>query len=240
MQAPGNKTNASGRNADRESFFFFFAWFLLFFVVASFGAKAVFDTDDLPPLTVLHHFHAVAMLSWFGLFALQPTLVQQGRIDAHRLLGKLSPIVVIGFIGLAIPITLLNWGRIGDPLLVTANGVNLVLFVALYSSAIAWRRDAAAHKRLMTYATLMLMGPAAGRIPELFDQSHMLSVPIILALQLTPLVHDIVVRRRVHPATWIGMALVLAAVVLILGLSGSESWAAFLERALGPRGRAST
>jgi len=48
-------------NDRNDVFFQRFAWFLLLFVIASFGAKAVFDTEDLPPLTWLHHFHAVAI-----------------------------------------------------------------------------------------------------------------------------------------------------------------------------------
>jgi len=213
-----------------------FAWFLLAFVVISFGSKALFDSKDLPPLTWLHHCHAVAMLSWFALFALQPTLIERRKIALHRLLGRLSPLVVVAFIGFALPIAQLNWERSGDPLIVTANGVNLVFFIALYSAALVWRGNAAAHKRLMVYATLMLIGPAAGRIPELFDRSPMLTVPIVLSLQLTPLVHDLIVHRRVHPATWFGMAMVLVAIVVILGVSGSEAWIALLERFMGPRG----
>ena len=178
------------------------------------------------------------MLSWFVLFALQPTLIGRGQPGVHRMLGRRSPLVVVAFIGFAVPITLLNWERIGDPLIVTANAVNLVFFLVLYGAAIHWRDRPAAHKRLMLYASVMLMGPAAGRIPELFDQSPMLAVPIILARQLAPLVHDLVVHRRVHPATGFGIALVLAAVVLILGISGSETWIAFLERIMGPRGPA--
>lgn len=220
----------------QERFFQGFAVFILVFVIASFLGKAIFNTEDLPPLTVLHHFHAVTMGAWFVLFALQPTLAASGRLHLHRLLGYLSPLIVIAFIALGSRITLLNWARIGDPLIVTANGVNLIFFVGLYLAAIHWRSKPAAHKRLMTYATLMLLGPAAGRIPEIFDQSPMLAVPIILALQFAPLVHDLVVHRRVHPATWVGMALVLSAVVLILGLSGNEAWVAMLESVLGPRG----
>lgn len=219
-----------------EPFFPLFAWFLLLFVIAGFGSKAVFDAENLPPLTVIHHFHAVAMLSWFGLFALQPTLIRNGNTDLHRLLGRLSPLVVIAFIGLAIPIALLNWVRIEDPLIFTANAVNLTFFVALYSSAIVWRRNTAAHKRLMLYATLMLVGPAAGRFPEIFGQPPTLAVPIILALQLAPLAHDLIVHRKVHPATLTGVALAMAAVGLILGLSSSEAWVGVLERVLGHGG----
>ncbi|GGD15305.1 hypothetical protein [Aquisalinus flavus] len=217
-----------------ERFFLYFPWLILVTVIASFGAKAVFDADGLPPLTPLHHFHAVAMLAWFFLFALQPTLIHSGRVSLHRRLGQFSPLIVLAFIGFAIPISLLNWGRMGDPLIITANGVNLTLFLGLYISAIVYRRRADTHKRLMTYATLTLMGPAFGRIPEIFDQSPVLAVPFVFGYMLAPLVRDLIVRRSIHPATGIGFAILFAAIPVILGLSGMEGWASFLTSVLGP------
>lgn len=224
------------RTNHREPFFAVFAWLLLGLVVTGFGGKAVFDTENLPPLTALHHAHAVAMLCWFGLFAIQPTLIRRGNVDLHRRLGTWSPIVVLVFIALAIPIVHLNWGRIGEPIIVTANAINLTLFVILYSSAIAWRRNGSAHKRLMTYAALMLIGPALGRFADLLDQPPEAVAPVIFLLLLTPLVRDLIVRRRPHPATLVGFGLAVAAIPLILGLSGSADWAVFLERVLGPPG----
>ncbi|MEM9301966.1 MAG: hypothetical protein AAGE01_07635 [Pseudomonadota bacterium] len=44
-----------------EPFFRHFAWFLLAFVILSFLGKAILDTEDLPPITPLHHCHAVTM-----------------------------------------------------------------------------------------------------------------------------------------------------------------------------------
>lgn len=228
----------SGLDHD-EPFFRRYALFLLLFVIASFGAKAVFDSEDLPPLTWLHHVHAVSMLAWFGLFALQPMMIRNRRLDTHRLLGALSPLVVMLFIAVAIPITTLNWARIGDPLIVMANTVNLSFFLLLYAAAIHQRRNPAAHKRLMLYASLMLMGPAAGRIPELFDAAPMMAAPIVLGLQFAPLLHDLAVHRRVHPATGFGIALVVAATVLIIGFSGSAAWIGTLEAVIGPRGSGS-
>jgi len=219
-----------------ERFFPLFAWFLLLFVVGSFGGRALFAAGNLPPLTWLHHAHAVAMLSWFALFAFQPTLIHLGKVDTHRLLGRLSPVVVLAFIGFGLSISKLNWQRIGEPLVATANGVNLLWFAGLYVAAIAWRRHAATHKRLMVYASLMLMGPAAGRIPEIFGQPSLLAVPLMLGMQLAPLLNDIVVHRRVHPATWVGLSLALASILVILGLGGSDAWVAVLEEVLGPPG----
>ncbi|MEZ5469960.1 MAG: hypothetical protein R3F18_20160 [Lysobacterales bacterium] len=220
----------------REPFFRNFAWIILATVIVCFGAKAIFDTKDLPPITPLHHLHAVAMLSWFVLFAVQPTLVEAGKVRAHQLLGRLSPLVVLTSFTFALQISLLNWQRMGAPLIITANGVNLTLFAGLYIAAISYRRDAATHKRLMLYATLSMMGPAFGRLPEIFDQSPVLAVPLIFGFQLAPLIHDRIVHRRIHPASWVGFALMLGAIPLILGLSGSAAWADFLEGILGPRG----
>lgn len=223
----------SNQTVKREPFFRYFAWVLLLIVVAAFGGKALFDTENLPPITYQHHLHALAMLSWFLLFAVQPTLIHLGKVRTHRLLGKLSPIVVLTFLSFSVVISQLNWHRQGDPLIITANSVNFTLFVGLYISAIVCRYRAMAHKRLILYATIALMGPAFGRIPEIFDQSVFMALPLVLGTQIAPVVHDIVVHRRVHPATWIGFALVLAAIPVILGLSGSPTWAAFLENMLG-------
>lgn len=219
-----------------EPFFPVFAWIILLTVIVCFGAKAIFDADDLPPITWLHHAHALSMLSWFLLFAVQPTLIARGHHQAHRLLGRLSPLVVLAFIGFALPISLLNWQRMGFALIPTANGVNLVLFLSLYLAAIAWRRNTPVHKRLMLYATLPMMGPAFGRIPEIFDITPVAAVPLIIGYQLAPVIHDRLVHGRVHPASWIGFALMLAAVPVILGLSESATWAEILQQLLGPGG----
>lgn len=219
-----------------EKFFVVFAWLVLGLVVIGFGSKAVFDTENLPPLTWLHHAHALSMLAWFGLFALQPTLISRGRTDLHRTFGLLSPIVVVVFIGFAIPISLLNWQRIGEPLIITANSINLTFFVVLYTAALSWRKTPAVHKRLMIYAALLLIGPALGRIAEVFDRPPESIAPLIFALQLAPVIRDFVVDRRVHPATWTGFAVTVATIPLILGLGGSEAWAEFLARLLGPAG----
>jgi len=194
----------------RDDFFFYFAWFILAFVVCSFLGKALFDTKDLPPLTLVHHFHALAMGSWFVLFAVQPTLVRMSKVDLHRLLGKLSPLFVLVFIFFAVKISILNWHRMSDPLIPTANYINLILFIGLYGAAIYHRAKPATHKRLMTYASL-----------------------ILLVLQVVPLIHDIIVEKRVHPATIAGLVAVLAATPIILVLSGFPPWINFLGVMMG-------
>lgn len=50
------------------------------------------------------------------------------------------------------------------------------------------------------------------------------------------MVRDFVADRRIQPATWIGFAVTVITIPLILGLGASEAWAAVLEDVLGPPG----
>jgi hypothetical protein len=223
----------SALTKEGQGFFLYFPWFILLLVIVCFSGKAIFDHENLPPLTLIHHFHALAMGSWFLLFAAQPTLIHFGKTALHRRLGRLSPLLVVTFIGLAIPMSLINWNRIGQPLIFTANGVNLILFVSLYITSICYRTQVAIHKRLMLYATITLLGPAVGRLAEIFALDHVASAPVLLAIQLCPIIRDKIADHRVHPATWIGFVVVFSSIPLILGLTASEDWHTLLESWLG-------
>lgn len=217
-------------------FFRLFSWVILAFVIIAFGGKAVFDTKDLPPITLMHHFHAVSILGWFVLFALQATLIDRGNIRVHRTLGRLSPLLVITFVIFAGIISRLNWGRVGDPLIVTANMINTLLFMGFYTTAILKHRDTDTHRRFMVFATLSIIGPAAGRMPEIFDGNVFFAVPISLAFIFTPLVYDHLFKNKIHRATIIGTALLILTIPVLLVLSGSAEWIALLELALGKGG----
>lgn len=221
---------------DDTRFFRLFSWVILAFVILAFGGKALFDTKDLPPITLMHHFHAVSMGSWFVLFALQATLIERGDTKLHRMLGRLSPIIVVIFLIFAGIISKLNWGRVGEPLIVTANLINCMLFLGFYTSAILKRHDPDAHKRFMVFATLSIIGPAAGRIPETFDANVFLALPISLVFMFTPLVYDRFSRRKVHRVTVVATVLLILTIPALLALSGSEAWISFLEAVMGPRG----
>lgn len=223
-------------SARDTQFFRRFSWAILAFVVIAFGCKALFDSKDLPPITLMHHFHAISMGCWFVLFALQATLLERGNTSLHRTLGRLSPLLVITFFIFAGIISKLNWGRVGEPLIVTSNIINCLLFLGFYTSAILKRHDPDAHKRLMVFATLSLIGPAAGRIPETLDINMFFALPISFIFILTPLVYDRFFRGKTHHATAVGTILLVLTIPAILTLGGSEIWISILEGVMGPRG----
>ena len=222
--------------ANNTAFFAYYAWTLFILVVLCFGGKALIDPEGLPVIIPLHHFHAVAMLSWVVLFALQATFMHQGHRDWHRLLGRLSPLLVVTFVTFAVAISLLNWEKTGGALIITVNALNLLLFLIYYTTGIVCRKRTAAHMRWMLYATLILMGPAIGRLPEIFGWSPFMAVPGLLLLQLIPLIHDKWVHGRIHPVCWVGFLVFLITVPLIVSLSESAGWYRFLTSLLGDPG----
>lgn len=222
---------------DRDTVFFRnYAWVILGFVVIAFGGKAVFDTADLPPITLLHHFHAVSMLTWFVLFAVQASLIDQGNTRLHGTLGRLSIFVVATLLVFAVMIAQLNWARVGGPLVITSNFVNSLLFVGFYVGGALLRQRTQTHRRLMLFATLSYLGPASGRIPEILDASVFLGLPIMLAFVFTPLVYEGVFKRKVHPATLIATGLIIIAIPVQIILSGLPAWVSVMEAVLGPGG----
>ena len=231
-----NKTETPAGDQSDTRFFRLFSWVILGFVIIAFGGKAVLNSKILPPITMMPHFHAVTMLSWFGLLAVQSSLIDMGRNSLHRWLGRLSPIVVISFIIFSAVISKANWDRVGDPLLMTANIVNISLFSGFYVSGVLLRAHTDTHRRLMIFATLALMGPAAARIPEIFDANVFLSLPILLAFMFTPLLHDRFVRRNIPRVTLVGTPLLFLAIPVNVSLSGLPAWVSLLESVLGAGG----
>ena len=217
-------------------FFRNLSWVVLAFVILAFGGKAVLNSASLPPLTPMHHLHAVSMLGWFALVAVQASLIDTGRHSLHRTLGRLSPLLVIAFIVFACFISQMNWDRVGDPLITTANALFMCLFVGFYVAGVLQRRNTATHRRLMVFASLSFVGPAAGRIPEMFDANVLLSLPILLAFNLAPLIYDRFVRRQIERVTHVGTSLQIQADTVKEALSELPPWVSLIEAVLGPGG----
>jgi len=101
-----------------------------------------------------------------------------------------------------------------------------VLFALFVGLAIAQRRNAQAHKRLMLIASISLITAAiarwpfaimAGGPPVFFGLTDLFLVPIVA--------WDLSTRRRLHPVTlWGGLLLVVSQPLRLL-LSGTAAWA---------------
>ncbi|PIB90924.1 hypothetical protein [Caulobacter sp. FWC2] len=205
--------------ADRR-FFTIMAGVVAVVVASGFGPSYA---ASLPPpgLPFWVHLHGAAMTAWILLFAVQAWLVSKRSLALHRRLGWLSIGLVVAMVPLGLATNLLAIKRGATPPFFTpaemmaADFTDIFLFVGLYVAAILLRRQGAWHKRLMLCATVLLTWPALGRLIPLrgLGMANIIpaSIGLLILLALVGPLFDLATRRKVHPAYFWGVGLIILA-----------------------------
>lgn len=216
-----------------EPFFLYINTFILAVVVLGFGSRAIMIPERLPPASLAVALHGISMLAWYILVIVQLGLIRKGNVTLHMRLGTWS----LGLASLVLVtsplVTVSNFQRTGDPMVVIANIVNMVNFTILYSLGIWKRFNAPAHKRLMTFASLAMVVPAAFRLFQSFGLSEMLSIPLWFGCALSVVVYDLVKTRKVHWVSVMGLLLFVAGTAVILNVGKLDSWKEYLVATIG-------
>jgi len=189
-------------------------------VVAGFGPSYAASLPS-PGLPVWVHLHGAVMTAWIVLFAVQAWLVGRRDLALHRRLGTLSVGLVVVMVPLGLLTNAMAVHRGATPpfftpaMMMAADGLDLTLFVGLFTAAILLRRQGAWHKRLMLCATVLLTWPALARLAPLRSLGLEMIIPasitLLILLALVGPAHDLITRRRVHPAYVWGVGLILLA-----------------------------
>jgi hypothetical protein len=219
----------------RSRYFHFMSGLLLAIVLAgfarSFFLRPVFMSAALPAALLLH---GSLLTVWFVVAFTQTSLIATGRTRLHRSLGYAGAawaliVVVSGLIAT------LGMGRRVQSLadrehmIVWGNLLTLTAFTALVAAGVWKRNSAAAHRRLMLMASIAIIGPPLGRIPDWpgMPGGPQLAVAYaiggILLLTGSVIVHDLRSMRRVHGATWAGLIVTFASIAgtVVLGTSST-------------------
>jgi uncharacterized membrane protein YozB (DUF420 family) len=111
--------------------------------------------------------------------------------------------------------------------------VEVVVFAITVATAVAMRRKTQWHRRLMIAATVILMEPALGRLlpMPLLGQAGGGWIEASLQVGFLGIVvrHDAKALGRIHPATTIGMVLMIAVHALIQVLAGMPQVSSYAE-----------
>lgn len=163
------------------------------------------------------HVHAVGSMGWLGFFALQNALVVRGSIALHRKLGMFGA----GYAGLLVVVDLTlslfivasgrSDGMFAPADLLALNMMNVLTFATLFLAAFRLRHRMDWHKRLMLSATVVLSGPAFGRILVMLGLRTTLTFTLaILSYVVIAMLFDLASRNHVHAAYfWACSAVVL-------------------------------
>ena len=193
-----------------------------------------------PELTALIHVHALSFTGWILLGAVQPWLVQSGKVDAHRRWG------VVGAGLAALVWALGNWAAIeaihvgykelGDPYAFYAITFFSIQAFAVIVALGVWKRgDAEVHKRLMLLSNAAILEAAVGRLPleavvATAPLSFYLGTDLVI---LAGAAYDKLTRGQVHGVwLWGGGALVLSQ-LLRVAIMNTEPWLAFARLMAG-------
>jgi len=172
------------------------------------------------------------MSGWLLVFMIQTILAAKRDYRWHRVLGEISVVLgILVFISMGIVTfhALLGFPPNLDNLswdILLLQMCAMILFGLLFAFGILLRKNAAAHKRLLLVATLVLLQAGIGRIqwlpPLAIGNPSFSGIPnpamifLYLDILLIPLfIYDCVVLKRIHKTTIIA-ALSLTGVQFII------------------------
>jgi hypothetical protein len=183
------------------------------------------------PIRVLFLLHGAAFTAWFILQFVQSLLIAGKRLDLHRRLGEaalvLAPLLVI--LGILVTFYTIRHGFHGETrstLQSAAFPLSLLTsFSGFVMAGLFLRKHPQAHKRLMLLASIAIIAPASGRIealpyPDWLPDWWNWAIPFAIPL----LLWDLIMFRRLHPATLIGVPAFVLMFPLQLWVRTQPAW----------------
>lgn len=230
-----------------RAFFLAFAGVAIVAVAGGFLPKleTIFSGErPWPPFIV--HVHAALFYGWIGFFLVQVLLIRRRSIALHRQLGWVGVGLAVLMIAvgsfMALEMAALHLARGADRSLnfLPVPLTDLIAFGVLIAAGIWFRRDAAAHKRLMLLATTALLGAGFARM-RLFDLpetpafpqlEHMVELYGMLWLVMAAaILFDLFTRGRIHRVYLIAVPFMLAMQFLAASLLTWPGWGDFARQA---------
>jgi uncharacterized membrane protein YozB (DUF420 family) len=207
----------------RPSFFWNMSWVIALAVLVGFAPSFYLKPLGNPlnnavareTLPAYIYIHGFVLTAWFALFLVQSILIRKRNLKSHRTLGWLGCGIAVVVVGLSGFVTYKSVARSIQggipperlPLIVLGNFAILALFALLVTLAMAKRKQADWHRRLMTAGSIALLAPALARWP---GAEALVPISVIapqLGMLIAVAIHDRKALGRVHPATWTSIGL---------------------------------
>jgi hypothetical protein len=226
----------SVRSADRN---IFVVWMGLIWVAVIVGFVPDFARylGEAPPPPLILHFHAAIFLLWLVLVSLQIFWVKVGNLRLHRQLGWLTVVISALMVLTTLIAALEDQARQVThpdymPQFLAVEFGELIGFCGCMTAGVLWRRNPAAHKRLMLLSAVSISDAATARIflftfpihpPGVlgfFAQFFWGNVLILVSM----MAWDRWRHGKVHPALVIGASLILLEEVAATALYFAPAW----------------
>jgi hypothetical protein len=220
-------------------------------ILAGFGMDFARYLGESPPPPFILHAHAAVFVLWLGLVALQILWVEAGNIRRHKQLGWWTVAVSLLMVPLGLAAALVDQVRqftLPDyaPQFLALEFEEMITFSVFMAAGVIYRRNPAAHKRLMIlsavaisdagFARIWLLGIKT-QIPGLFGWWLQYFWGIFLILVAMG-IWDLWRRRRIHPAVLFGAAVLWTGEIITTILNFSPTWRELMVRMVNAWGYA--
>ena len=240
-------------------------WFLLWIVLVFAGFYTTYFTklfDNHPPII---HIHFILMMLWIAMLIAQPFLIKFKKRSTHRLLGKISYVLVPLVLASSFLMIRLSYYRVisnaTESAPQTLNQLTnlqvlqqaadlqaiaffyILWFFIFYSLAVINRRRSQVHARYMVATALTLMGATVDRI--MFFVFNMEFLPggissmwvafIIIDIVLAFLLFNDYKNNRPTKTLWICLLIYIPGQILHFAVMGHDWWREFMAFLMLPR-----
>jgi hypothetical protein len=224
-QDQGGRMNTIGlerAGIGRRRFFVIMASAVIVAVFAGFAPtfylRGAFTQDR--PMSVLLHVHGIVFSAWVTVFLVQTLLIARGSRRLHQRLGWIAVGIAATMVILVVAAVIEQLRRVRGfpppPLALALSMFDIIVFAGLVAAAIYHRKRPDWHKRFMLSATILLLGAPLFRFVIHFigvtDMSKVgiVSTLLVDAFFLPCLAYDLATRRRIHPAYFVALVLIVS------------------------------
>lgn len=170
VQRPGglrSPQSADHRRLDRN-FFLLLVALIWLGILMGFVPEIAHRIQARRPFAVVVYIHGVVFVGWLCLLAAQVLLIRSRRVDLHRELGMAGVALYGAMIVLAATTSVIvDYNQFptpqSDPSFLSIQLADIVNFAVLGGAAIALRKTADSHKRLMILATICISNAGFAR-----------------------------------------------------------------------------
>ena len=171
------------------------------------------------PMSFLLHVHGIVFSAWVTIFLVQTLLIARGSRRLHQRLGWIAVGVAVTMVILVVAAVVEQLRRVRGfpppPLALALSAFDIIVFAILVGAAVRYRKRPDWHKRLMLSATILLLGAPMFRfVIHFVGLSNMATVGVVSTLLvdsffLPCFAYDLATRRRIHPAYFIALVLIV-------------------------------
>lgn len=205
----------------RRLFFVVMASAVIVIVFAGFAPtfylRGSFTQDR--PMSFLLHVHGIVFSAWVAVFLVQTLLIARGSRRPHQRLGWIAVGIAATMVILVVAAMIEQLRRVGGfpppPLALALSAFDIIVFAILVGAAIYYQKQPDWHKRFMLSAAILLLGAPMFRFVihyvGITDMSKVgiVSTLLVDAFFLPCFTYDLVTRRRIHPAYFVALVLIV-------------------------------